>query len=95
MIELKSNEREGLLQMFIYGPTYDGDLVSKSARDELVNLKLAERGSGYNWLTRAGIQAAIERKFDYEKRKRQLKMKRLLAQHEERLEGEHDGQRIQ
>ena len=45
-------------------PTWDGDLISKAGRTELVSRGLAERGtlrgcSGMNWLTEAGIALSV------------------------------------
>jgi hypothetical protein len=63
--------REALWQLFYHGPTYDGDLISKAARDELVRLGLAARCEGYNFLTVAGVAIALEAKMDRDKNKRQ------------------------
>ena len=51
--------RETVRCLFFHGPTRDGDMPSKSGRDEIVSLGLAERGDGWQWLTRAGIDFAI------------------------------------
>ena len=50
---------ESIKQLFLFGPTRDGNLVSKSARDCLFDLGLIEREHGWQWLTRAGIDYAI------------------------------------
>ena len=48
--------------LFLNGPTWDGDVPSKTGRDELVDLKLAQRCDGYQWLTReGGVAGARER----------------------------------
>lgn len=39
--------------------TWDGNLISKSARDYLVEKGLAQRGFGYNWLTEKGMEYLI------------------------------------
>ena len=57
--------------MFALGPTQDGDLPSKSGRDDLFNSGLADRGDGWNWLTRDGVFRAIGEGFDRKKEKAQ------------------------
>jgi hypothetical protein len=47
-------------QLFVYGPTWDGDLASKMGRDEIVDAGLAVRRDGWQWLTEDGVFAAIE-----------------------------------
>jgi hypothetical protein len=36
-------------------PTWDGDLISKTSRDKLVEGGLVQRAHGFNWLTADGI----------------------------------------
>lgn len=36
--------------------TWDGNLIGKDYRDDLVRSGLAERGFGYNWLTAKGVE---------------------------------------
>lgn len=55
--------------MFAMGPTWDGDVPSKSGRDQLVRLGLAERYEGYQWLTREGVEAAVDAEFGLRKEK--------------------------
>ena len=45
-------------QLFLCGPTWDGNLVSKQGRDTLVRLGLAGRVDGWNYLTRDGVDLA-------------------------------------
>lgn len=48
-------------QLFVNGPTWDGNLVTKSGRTELVQLGLADKvEGGWNYLTREGVQVASE-----------------------------------
>jgi hypothetical protein len=54
----RSVRDEQLLQLFD-GVTYDGDLISKDARNALVLEGLADRTKGYNFLTCAGVQKAL------------------------------------
>ena len=69
MHDLSNFAVETLWQLFRNGPTWDGDLVSKTGRDELVDLGLVERGHGFQWLVRAGIDEALERGYDRRKNK--------------------------
>lgn len=39
--------------------TWDGDLISKDARDHLVKVGLVQRAYGYNWLTEKGIEYLV------------------------------------
>lgn len=57
---LSSAAVETLGQLFVKGPTWDGDIISKAGRTELIDAELAERENGWNYLTRDGIRAAIE-----------------------------------
>lgn len=62
--DLSAGAAETLWCLFAHGPTFDGDLPSKSGRDELIDRGWAENnGYGYQWLTFAGVAAAIERGF--------------------------------
>lgn len=56
---LSSAAVEVLGQLFVFGPTWDGDIASKSGRGELFNLKLADRADGWSFLTEAGVRLAI------------------------------------
>jgi hypothetical protein len=51
---------EVLGQLFVSGPTWDGNLISKGGRDELLKLGLAFRVGGFTTLTEDGLRAAIE-----------------------------------
>ena len=52
-------ENECLMQLFVEGPTWDGNLRSKSDRDILVEAGFAERWNGWNWLTQEGVENAV------------------------------------
>ena len=56
-----------LWALFYLGPTQDGDLPSKSGRDQLVRLGMADRHDGFNWLIREGVESAIAYGFDRKK----------------------------
>lgn len=58
-IDLTSGGRDGMMQLFVTGPTWDGNVISKSGRDELVSHQLAEHRNGWAYLTRAGVELAI------------------------------------
>lgn len=53
--------------LFLHGPTWDGNLPSKAGRDELHDRDLIERYEGWQWLTKAGVMAAMGRGFDRKK----------------------------
>lgn len=56
--------------LFIHGPTWDGDVPSKSGRDELFDLKLIGRCDGYQFLTANGVRLALANGLDRKKSKR-------------------------
>jgi len=47
-------------QLFMRGPTWDGNITSKSGRGELVDLGLAFHAHGFASLTPEGVRVAIE-----------------------------------
>lgn len=59
ILGMSGNARETVRCLFFHGPTRDGDVPSKSGRDEIVTLGLAERCDGWQWLNRDGIDYAI------------------------------------
>lgn len=50
---------EVLMQLFVYGPTWDGNLISKEERDRLVDAGLVVRWNGWNQLTEEGLEAGL------------------------------------
>lgn len=46
--------------LFVHGPTWDGDIPSKSARDDLCDRGHVHHEFGYAWLTREGVEFAIK-----------------------------------
>lgn len=58
--ELSSDAIEMLGQLFVKGPVWDGNCVSKVGRTALVDMGLAERGDGWQWLTRFGVETALK-----------------------------------
>ncbi len=63
-VSLKANEIEVMEQLFFFGPTWDGHIVSKAGRDQLFDLKLASRVEGYSFLTADGIRWALRNGLD-------------------------------
>jgi hypothetical protein len=57
---LSGAEHDTLWCMFKNGPTWDGNLPSKSGRDALVEAGFAERFDGWNWLTFEGVTLALD-----------------------------------
>lgn len=47
-------------QLFTKGPTWDGNLISKEGRSELVEAGLAQQQDGWTFLTADGVRAAVE-----------------------------------
>lgn len=39
--------------------TWDGNLISKTERDELVKLGLVQRFKGWNWITEKGLDVLL------------------------------------
>jgi hypothetical protein len=74
-VPLPSDAAEVLRCLFFHGPTWDGNVPSKNGRDELVNMKLAQRGNGWQWLTRAGVEACFANKIHDEKERRESKQR--------------------
>lgn len=52
-------QAEVLMQLFVKGPTWDGNLISKSERDALVERGFVSRWNGWNFLTEEGVEAAV------------------------------------
>lgn len=51
--------REVLWQLFRNGPTWDGNIIDKSKRDELVSIGWVCRAGGYNSLTEQGFKECV------------------------------------
>lgn len=52
--------RDTLRCLFFHGPTWDGDIPSKTGRGELVKKGYAHHEFGFAWLTREGVEFAIK-----------------------------------
>lgn len=72
-IALPANAADDLRCLFFHGPTWDGNVPSKSGRDDLVRMGLAARGNGWQWLTPAGIQACFDNGIHVEKERREAR----------------------
>lgn len=70
-VQLTAQAADVLRCLFFHGPTYDGNVPSKTGRDELVDMKLAQRAQGWQWLTRAGIDSCLANGVHHEKERRE------------------------
>jgi hypothetical protein len=66
---LSDAAKDVLRCLFFHGPTWDGDVPSKSGRDELVTAGYAERFNGWQWLRYEGVTLAIDCGLDRAKEK--------------------------
>lgn len=57
---LTSAAVEVLGQLYVNGPTWDGNICSKAARGELIRAGLAWHHHGYASLTPDGVRVAVE-----------------------------------
>jgi hypothetical protein len=46
--------------LFFHGPTWDGNVPSKSGRDSLERQGMVKHNYGFAWLTDAGVEFAIK-----------------------------------
>jgi hypothetical protein len=58
--KLRPDAKEMMMQLFLHGPTWDGNVVSKCGRGQLFDLRLADRVEGWTFLTRLGVAVATE-----------------------------------
>jgi hypothetical protein len=56
---LSGAAKDVMLQLFVAGPTWDGNVVAKSGRNELCNEGLAFHNSGWASLTEEGVRMAV------------------------------------
>jgi hypothetical protein len=56
---LSSTAQDAMMQLFVQGPTWDGDVLSKSGRNELVSRDFAKHRHGWAYLTDSGLDMAI------------------------------------
>jgi hypothetical protein len=56
---MSSSAHEVMWQLFCYGPTWDGDVCSKTGRGELFRANLAARVEGWSYLTADGMELAV------------------------------------
>jgi hypothetical protein len=57
---LSGAELEVIKCLFFHGPTWDGNVPSKSGRDRLCKRGLVWHEFGFAWLTREGVQVAVQ-----------------------------------
>jgi hypothetical protein len=72
-----------LHQLFLNGPTWDGDVASKSGRDELYDLKLIGRHEGYQFILREGMRLALANRLDAKKNRRDRDQRRRLNEYDQ------------
>jgi hypothetical protein len=65
--QLSGAAEDVLWCLFYHGPTWDGNVPSKSGRDDLFDLELIDRADGWQWLTRDGIMLALGKGFGEKK----------------------------
>lgn len=68
---LSGAETDVMYCLFLLGPTEDGNVPSKSGRDDLFDKRLIDRADGWQWLTRDGVMLALGMGLDREKERRQ------------------------
>lgn len=59
MLQLSSSALAVMEQLFLNGPTWDGNLVSKSGRDELFSVGYIDTHDGWQWLSHPGFVYAL------------------------------------
>lgn len=60
-------DTDTLLQLFLHGPSWDGNIPDKAGRDALVDDGMVERFDGWNWLTEKGVKKCLELDFNVKK----------------------------
>lgn len=82
--DLSSGAYDVLWQLFRCGPTWDGDICTKSGRGELFATKLATRHEGWTILTLDGLKLCLRNQYD---RKKEKMERQKYVQCEERKTG--------
>jgi len=59
-----------LEQLFLVGPTWDGNVISKQGRDELIEYDYAFRVDGYASLTPKGVELVTRSEIAHKKERR-------------------------
>ena len=72
--------KEVMLGLFLNGPTWDGNLPSKSGRDWLVERGYVSRIDGWSWLTNDGTGLALELGYGRKKDQRDSENRRRPPQ---------------
>lgn len=82
-VTLSGSAIDVLHQLFLNGPTWDGDVASKSGRDELHDLKLIGRHDGYQFVLHAGVRLALANRLDTKKNRRDRDQRRRLNEYDQ------------
>jgi hypothetical protein len=82
-VKLTGSAIESMRCLFLHGPTWDGNIPSKSGRDELFDLKLAGRINGWSWLTADGMRLALNNGMDRDKDRWERDRRRKLIKLDE------------
>ena len=83
-VALSGSAADTLRCLFFHGPTWDGNVPSKSGRDELVRMGLAARGgNGWQWLTSIGMEACFANGIHNEKDSRESRDRQRRIRMEE------------
>lgn len=64
--------KDVLRQLFLDGPTWDGNIISKAGRDDLIAVGFADRRNGWAFLTGLGVEYAIASGLNREKDRRRV-----------------------
>lgn len=78
---LSAAARDVLRQLFLQGPTWDGDISSKSGRAELVEMGYAARHEGFAFITEEGMKLALDAGLGREKGRWQQERSRRSELH--------------
>lgn len=57
---LSSGAKETMRCLFFHGPTWDGNIPDKAGRGELIELGYASHEFAHAFLTRDGVQVAVQ-----------------------------------
>lgn len=79
LVELNDRAGDVLRQLFFRGPTWDGDVSSKSGRDDLIRYGLATAHEGYQQLTAAGLKVALANGLGRAKERKDRELSAALA----------------
>lgn len=87
--DLAPDEKECMRQLFLHGPTWDGDIVSKAGRAGLVKRGYVERENGWSQLSPAGFALAVRSGLGEAKERWENKRRRINIDREVQIERAH------